>query len=91
MCDIVADVAKYTTAKYGYCNIPVPIENGVSKLVERSGKCEKQCRRHDETFSVHWEVMMNSMENEMGGDTHTVIWKVSDENISVLLELPRVA
>ena len=77
MCQVVADVAKDATAEDCGCNIPIPVEHEVRKPVERCRKYNEQGRRHDQTKLVHRQIMMDTMEQKMRGDTYTVVWEVS--------------
>ena len=38
MSQVVAGVAEYTSAEYGYGDIPIPVEDEVCKVVERYGE-----------------------------------------------------
>lgn len=47
VCQIIADITKDSSAKHGRCNMPVPEEDSMSKLPERSRKNQEKCGRHD--------------------------------------------
>lgn len=62
---VIADVAKYSTTKYSRRSIPVVKEDCMCELVERSRESDEEGRRHDKTVSVHGEVVVDAMEEEV--------------------------
>lgn len=58
---IVADVSKDTTAISQHSSVPVMEENEMRNFPERSSEYEKESRRHNETVSVHGQIMVDAM------------------------------
>ena len=77
MGQVVAYVAKDPSTKYSYCSVPIVEEHGMCELVERCGKSDEKGRGHNEAVFVHWEVVVDSVEEEMGCDTNAVVREVS--------------
>ena len=73
MRQIITNVAKNTTAVACQCCIPIVGKYHVSDGPERYGKNGEQGWRHDETISVHWEIVMDTMEKEMEGEEDAII------------------
>jgi hypothetical protein len=46
------------------------------KLPERRRQRNKQRRRHHEPVLVHWEVVVDAVEEEVEGTGDTIVWKV---------------
>lgn len=61
MGEVVAYIAEDTPAEDGGCYVPVPIEDGMCKVVEWYCEEEEEGGGHDESVAVHWEVMVDAM------------------------------
>ncbi len=61
MGQVVTDVAEYSTAKGGHRGVPVVVEHAMCQVPERYGQDNEQCRWHDQSQTVHGQVMMNAM------------------------------
>ncbi len=79
MGQIVHDVSRNTTAEDGSTHVPVP-KNGVSELPEWSSQCNEESRRHHKTISVHWKVVVDTMEEKVGGYGEAVIWQIAKQD-----------
>ena len=77
MGQIVANIAEYPSAEDCYCSVPIVEENGVGEFVESCCEGDEKGRWHDEAVSVHGEVVVDAVEEEVGCDADPVIWKVS--------------
>lgn len=77
VCHIVAHIPKYTAAVCDQCSVPVVEEDEVGEPPERCCKGHKERRWHDETIFVHWKVMMNTVEDEVQRDAHTIVGEVA--------------
>lgn len=73
---IVKDVAEDATAVGSDSAVPVPEDDGVREVPERVGEGHKERRRHDQAILVHWQVVVNAVKEEVGGDTHTVVRQI---------------
>lgn len=73
---VIASVSKYAAAVSSSCRIPIPEDDGVCEFPERCGKRDKKCRRHDKPILVHGKVVVDAVEEEMQGDTDTIVWQV---------------
>jgi len=75
--DVVVEVSKDAAAVDGHRCVPVVEEKGVGQLPE--GRCQhyKQGRRHDQAEPVHWEVVVDTVQQEVGSDADSVIRKIS--------------
>lgn len=74
---VVACVSKDATTVRGHSSVPVPEDYTVGKLPERRCKSNEKCRRHYEAVLVHWKVVMDTVEEEMEGDSDAVVRKVA--------------
>lgn len=73
MGEIVADIARHTTAENPSTNKPVEPEDRMGQAPEGNGKDQKQRRRHDQPKLVHGQVMVDSMHQEMQRNHDPVI------------------
>lgn len=73
MGQLIADVAKDPSTKYSCCYVPIIEEYCIYELIERCCKSNEQNGRHGETILIHWKVVVDTMEEEMGCDTNAVI------------------
>ena len=78
VCHIVAHIPKYTTAVCDQRSIPVVEKDEVGEPPERCCKGHEECRRHDETILVHWKVMVDTVEDEVQCNAHTIIGEVAE-------------
>jgi len=74
MGQVVTDVAKDPSTEHSCCCVPIIEENRVGELVERGCEHDEEGRRHDEAVSVHREVMVDAVEEEMGCYADSIIW-----------------
>lgn len=54
----------------------------MGEFPEGDCKGEEESGWHDEPELVHWEVVVNSVEEEVEGYCYTIVWKESREMIS---------
>lgn len=47
------------------------------ELIERCCKRDKEDRRHNEAILIHWKVVVDTMEEEMGCDSNAVTRYIS--------------
>lgn len=73
---VVANVSKDTTAEDRDGGVPVIKEDSVCQVPEGCGNGNEQCRGHHEPQSVHGEVVVNAVQEEMCRDRHSVVWEV---------------
>ena len=73
MGQVIADVAKDPSTEHSDCCVPVVEEHCMRELVKRCRKSDEEGGRHDKAILVHWKVMVDAMEEEVGCDTDTVI------------------
>lgn len=76
---VVADVTEDAAAVHGRGGIPVVEEDGMGQLPERGREDHEEGRRHDETVPVHRKVVVDAVEEKVGGYAHTVIREPSEE------------
>ena len=62
---VVADVAKDASTEGRRCSVPVVPDKSVCKLPEWGCKNNEERWRHDQSQSVHWEIMVNAVKQEM--------------------------
>lgn len=77
MRQIIADVAKDTAAVSSDGGVPIPENQEMSKLPERSCKSHKERGGHDKSVSIHGKIMMNAVEQEMQCDADPVVRKIT--------------
>jgi hypothetical protein len=70
---IIADVAKDTSTEHLNSREPVVEEDGMGELPERSCQNHKQCWGHDQSIAVHGQVVVNAVEEEVKGQTNSVV------------------
>lgn len=73
MGQIIADVAKDTTTEHLYGRKPVVEEDGMGELPERSCQDHKQCWGHDQSITIHGQVVVNAVEEEVQGQTDSIV------------------
>lgn len=76
MGEIITYVPEYSAAVDCRRCVPVVEKHCVRKFPERGCKYNKQSRWHDKPQFVHWQVMMNAVEEEMSSYTNAVIREV---------------
>jgi len=81
---IIADIAKDTSAEDSCSYVPVPIKDNVCEFPE--GKCQdhEQRWRHDQPQFIHRKVVVNTMQEEMKSQGYTVVWEPSVFIISMI-------
>ena len=77
MCQIVADVSEDTATEGGDGCVPIVEEDCVGEPVEGGCQGEEEGRGHDEAVSVHGEVVVNAVEDEVGCDAHAIVGEIS--------------
>ena len=87
MCQVVDDVASDTTTEGGSAHVPVGIEDGVRKLPEWKSERDEECWRHDETVSIHWQVVVNAVKEEMSSKSKAVVRKVAVELLAFWFQM----
>lgn len=75
---VVDDVASDTATEGDSAHVPVGVEDGVGKLPKWKGECNEECWRHDETISIHWQVVVNAVKEEMSSKSEAVVRKVAE-------------
>lgn len=75
VCQIVAHVTEDTAAVYLHSREPVVEEDSMGQLPKWSCKEDKQCGWHDQSVLVHWKVVVDTMEQEVEGQTNAVVRK----------------
>ena len=71
---IVADVAEDTATETGVS--PVQWEEREDELVDWSTQDGEHDWWHDQTVWVHWQVVVNTVHQEVKGDEEGVVWQV---------------
>lgn len=83
MCHVVASIAKDSSTVGCSSCIPVPEDDSMCKLPERGSKRNEERRWHDEPILVHREVVVNAVQQEVQGDTDTVVWQIPTVMLAV--------
>ena len=73
MRQVVADVPGDAAAVHGSAHVPVLKKDKVCQFPERSGEGCKEGWRHNEPKPVHWEVVMDAVEDEVSGYADSVV------------------
>lgn len=76
MRQIIADIAEDPARKDRHSSVPIVGKDKVCELVERCSENDKEGGRHDEAVAVHGEVVVDTVEEEVGGYTDTVVREV---------------
>ena len=87
MRQIVADVTKYTSAVYSSRNIPIVRENRMCQIPEWSCKNNEESRRHDQSVFIHWEIVVDTVEQEMQGEKPSIVWQITSEKSELITPL----
>lgn len=87
VCQVVDDVASDTTTEGGSAHVPVGIEDGVRKLPEWKSERDEECWRHDETVSIHWQVVVNAVKEEMSSKSKAVVRKVAGKLLALWFQM----
>ena len=74
---VVANVAENSPTEDGGCHIPVPVEDRMREVVEWCCEEDEEGWGHNESVTIHWEVMVNAMKKEVGGDSNAIVREVS--------------
>lgn len=78
MGEVVADVAKDSTTVHCCCNVPIEPEQGVCQLPERCCQCEEEGWWHHQAEFIHWEVVVDAVEEEVQSYGVVVIGEVAN-------------
>ena len=76
MRQVVADVAEDATAVDGRRGVPVVEEDGMGELPERCSEDEEECRWHDESETVHGEIVVDAVKEEVQRERHAIVREV---------------
>ena len=74
MGQVIADVSKDPSTEHSYCCVPIVEEHCMCELVERCCKGDEEGGGHNEAILVHWKVVVDPVEEEMGCNTNAVVW-----------------
>lgn len=74
---VVARIAKDATTVGSHSSMPVPEDDGMGERPEWGCERDKQSGRHHETVLVHGEVVVDTVEEKVQGDSNTVVWQVA--------------
>lgn len=74
---VVACVSEDASTVGRQGRIPVPKDNSMSKLPERRCQNDKKGGRHNKSVFVHWQVVVNTVQEEVESDADTVVGKVA--------------
>lgn len=80
---VVADVTKDTPTIYQDSRVPIVEEHEMSEFVEWSSKDHEQCRWHDQAISVHRQIMVNAVQQEVQRNPDPIVWKPSNKAVSI--------
>lgn len=70
---VIADVTKNAATENCRGCEPVVEEYCMRELPKRSGQNDEQRRRHDQTKTIHRQVVVNSMQQEVKSDEYAVV------------------
>ena len=73
MSQVIANVAEDTTAEDCRSGVPAVEEDSVGQFPERNRENDEQCWRHHESELVHWEIVVDAVEEEVERDEHTIV------------------
>ena len=73
MGQVIADVAKDASTKYSYCCIPIVEKHCVGELVKGCCKGDEKSGWHNKAVLVHWKVVVDAVEEEVGCDSNAII------------------
>ena len=62
MGQIIADIPKNTATENSSCRMPIPIDDCMSKLVERGCQDHEESRWHHQAQLVHGQIVMDTMQ-----------------------------
>ena len=74
---VVANVSEYSPAEDSSCGVPIPEEDGVGEFEERDGEDEEEGWWHDKAVLIHWQEVVDAMEEEVCCDSDPVVREVS--------------
>ena len=77
VCQVITYVAKDTTTKDRCRSIPVVEEDSVSQLPERNSQHYEKCWWHYKPVFIHWQVVMNTVEEKVSRDANAVVRQVA--------------
>lgn len=70
---VITDISKDTTTVRQHTGIPVVVEDRMRQLPKWSSKNDEQGRGHHKSIFVHGQVVMDAMQEEVQGDTNSVV------------------
>ena len=73
---VVTNVSEDPTAEDGSGGEPIPEEDGVGEFEERDGEDEEEGWWHDEAVLIHWQEVVDAVEEEVCCDSDTVVGEV---------------
>ena len=73
MGQVIADVAKDASTEYSYCCVPIVEKNCMGELVKRCRKGDEKGGWHHKAVLVHWEVMVDAVEEKVSRDSNAII------------------
>ena len=76
MGQIIADIPKDTAAENSSCRMPIPIDDCMSKLVERRSQDHEESRWHHQAQLVHRQIVMDAMQQKVSSYTDTIVREV---------------
>lgn len=62
---VITNVAEDPPTEDSDRNIPVIPEDEMGKLIEGGGEDEEKWRGHDQAVSIHGQIVVNAMQDEM--------------------------
>ena len=71
---VIACVTKNATRICGHGGVPVPEDHCVCELPEGQRQCNEKRGRHDKSVSIHGQIVMDTVEEEVEGDEDAVVW-----------------
>ena len=75
MSQIITDVPKDTAAKDSRGGIPVVSEQEVREFPKWRRENQKQGWRHDQSQSIHGQIVVDAVQKKVQGDGHAVVWE----------------
>ncbi|OIC47616.1 hypothetical protein A7L03_19200 [Acinetobacter baumannii] len=70
---IVACVSKDAATVRSQSRMPIPKDDSMSKLPERCCQNDEKRRRHNKPVFVHGQVVVDAVEEEVEGNTDTIV------------------
>lgn len=76
MSQIIADIAENSTTKHSSRRTPIIKEDSMRQLPERHRKNYEESWRHDKSISVHGQVVVDTVQQEVCCKSYAVVWQV---------------